>query len=153
MSQDLIHLSVFVAKPVVVLLVLTLLFRTLGKRTASQLNIYDVAMVIMLSNAIQNALTEGKGDLSVGLTVSATLILVAMLLTRLIARYGKFERALVGSPIVVISNGRVLRQKLRRQVLTEDELMTVLHSHGLDSPTEVAMAVLETDGSLSIVPK
>lgn len=153
MSGALFQVSVFVAKPAIVLLFLLVLFRLLGKRTSAQLNVYDLAMIVALSNAVQNAMTAGRGELWVGLAASASLVLVSIVFTRVAARGGSVQRVLLGEPIVLINNGRILRKKLRREILTEDEIMEMIRSHGLSGPSEVAMAVLEIDGTLSIVPK
>jgi uncharacterized membrane protein YcaP (DUF421 family) len=149
----LIGLSVFVAKPLVVLGVLLILIRLLGKRSAAQMNVYDLAMIVALANAVQNAMTAGKGDFSVGIVASGTLILAAAALTRFVARNPRAERILIGSPTVVVSKGRILRGRLRKELLTEEELMAALRAHGLVDPSQVEMAVLEIDGTLSIVPK
>ena len=153
MIHSLVALSVFVAKPFVVLVFLLLIFRLLGKRTATQMNVYDLAMIVALANAVQNAMTEGKGELSVGLAASGTLILTAASLTWFVARSPRTERLLIGSPTVVLSKGRILRARLRKELLTEQELMAALRSHGLSDPSDVEMAILEIDGTLSIVPK
>ncbi|MHB8635798.1 MAG: DUF421 domain-containing protein [Fimbriimonadaceae bacterium] len=153
MIHTLVALSVFVAKPAVVLLFLLLLFRLLGKRTAAQMNVYDLAMIVALANAVQNAMTEGKGDLSVGIVASGTLILTASAFAWFVARSPRTERALVGSPTVVLNKGHILRSRLRKELLTEEELMAALRAHGLSDPSQAEMAVLEIDGTLSIVPK
>ncbi|HLK14489.1 MAG TPA: YetF domain-containing protein [Fimbriimonadaceae bacterium] len=153
MIHDLVNLSVFVAKPLIVLVFLIVAIRLLGKRSAAQMNVYDLAMIVALANAVQNAMTEGKGDLAVGIAASGTLILTAAAITWFVARSPRAGRLLVGSPTVVLSNGRVLRTRLKRQYLTEEELMAALRGHGLRDPSEAQLAVLEVDGSLSIVPK
>ena len=153
MMHSLVGVSVFVAKPAIVLLFLLLMFRLLGKRTASQMNVYDLAMIVALANAVQNAMTAGKGDLSIGIAASGTLILAAAVFSWFVARSPRVERLLVGSPTLVLSKGRVLRSSLRTQLLTEEELMAAIRSHGLSDPSQIEMAILEIDGTLSIIPK
>ena len=101
MIHSLVGLSVFVAKPLIVLLFLLLLLRLLGKRSAAQMNVYDLAMIVALANAVQNAMTAGKGDLSVGIAASGTLILAAAGFTWFVARSPRTERVLIGSPTIV----------------------------------------------------
>lgn len=153
MSHALLNLAIFAAKPLVVLAFLLLVFRLLGKRAAAQLNVYDLAMIVALANAVQNAMTAGKGDLSVGIVASGSLIVASALYSWLIARSPRAERLLLGQPVVVLNNGRVLLRKLHSQVLTEEELMAALRAHGLADPSDAKMAVLEVDGTLTIVPK
>jgi uncharacterized membrane protein YcaP (DUF421 family) len=151
--HDVVAVSVFVAKPLVVLLFLVMVFRLLGKRTAAQMSVYDLAMVMALANAVQNAMTAGKGDLSIGIAASGTLIVAAAGITWLSTRSPAAQRVCVGTPTVVLSKGRILRSRLRKELLTEEELMAALRTHGLKGPSEAEMAVLEVDGTLSIVPK
>ncbi|HTQ08536.1 MAG TPA: YetF domain-containing protein [Fimbriimonadaceae bacterium] len=145
--------TVFAAKTAVVLIVLFLAFRLLGKRQVGQLNIYDLAMIMALANAVQNAMTAGKGDLRVGITSAATLLLVGAALTKLLVRSKRTERLLIGMPTVIVNRGKVLKHRMRRERVTKEELLAAIRQHGLQSPTQVKMAVLEVDGSLSVVPK
>lgn len=148
-----IELSIYAAKSAVVLILLFLAFRLLGKRQVGQLNIYDLALIMALANAVQNAMTAGKGDLGVGIVSSGTLLLIGYVLVRLFARSKKAERLLVGMPTVIVNRGQVLRHRMRRERITLDELLAAIRQHGLQSPNQVKMAVLEVDGSISIVPK
>lgn len=147
-----IELSIYAAKSAVVLILLFLAFRVLGKRQVGQLNIYDLALIMALANAVQNAMTAGKGDLGVGIVSSGTLLLIGYVLVRLFARSKKAERLLIGMPTVIVNRGQILRHRMRRERITQDELLAAIRQHGLQSPNQVKMAVLEVDGSISIVP-
>ena len=128
-------------------------FRLLGKRMAAQMNIYDLAMIMAVSNAVQNAMTGGRGELQVGLYTSTSVILLAYFVTRLFAKVPKLEERVIGKPTLIINNGVLLSDRLRREHLTEDEVMEALRQHGLTSPSEAKLAVFEVDGSISVVPK
>lgn len=147
-----IEVSIFAAKTAVVLILLFLAFRFLGKRQVGQLNIYDLAMIIALANAVQNAMTAGKGDLSVGITASATLLLVGAAMTKLFMRSKRAERLLIGMPTVILNRGKVLKHRMRRERVTQEELLAAIRQHGLQSPSQVKMAVIEVDGSISVIP-
>ncbi len=147
------EVSIFAAKTAVVLILLFLAFRVLGKRQVGQLNIYDLAMIMALANAVQNAMTAGRGDLWVGITSSATLLTVGWAMTRLFLKSKRAERLLIGMPTVILNKGKVLQHRMRRERVTRDELLAAIRQHGLQSPAQVKMAVLEVDGSISIVPK
>jgi len=134
-------------------LFLILGFRLLGKRQLAQLNIYDLTMIMALGNAIQNAMTEGKGYLAVGMVSAGTLMLIGKLFSLLFVRAPSLEARVVGSPTVIVDNGRLLRDHMAREHVTEEEVMAAMRSHGLTRLEQVRMAVLEVDGSLSIVPK
>lgn len=143
---------IFGARAAVVMIFLFVAFRLLGKRMAAQMNIYDLAMLMALSNAVQNAMTGGRGDLPVGLCASAAVILLAYAMTRLFVRIPSLEERVVGNPTLVVHDGVLLKDRLRRERLTENELMEAIRQHGLTSASEVLMAVFEVDGSISVVP-
>lgn len=145
--------SIYIAKTAVVFIVLFALFRVLGKRQLAQMNVYDLALIMALANAVQNAMTAGQGDLRVGIASSSTLLVLSYVLTRLFVRSQKLEKLLVGTPTVIVNRGKVLKQKMRRELVTEDELLEALHQHGLTRPEQAKVVVLEVDGSLSVIPQ
>lgn len=147
------ELAIYAIRSAVVMVVLFVLFRLLGKRMASQMNIYDLAMIMAVSNAVQNAMTGGHGELAVGFYCSTAVVLLAYLLSRAFVRLPKLEETIVGKPTLIINNGVLLGNHMRRERLTKEEVMEALRQHGLTSPKQVQMAVFEVDGSISIVPK
>jgi uncharacterized membrane protein YcaP (DUF421 family) len=136
----------------IVLVWLAVGFRLLGKRHVAQMNVYDLVFIMCLANAVQNAMTAGKGELSVGLTSAAVLIAAGRLLSELFVRAPKLERQFVGTPTPLISNGRVIVHNLHREGVSRSELRAALRQHGLQRPEQVKLAVLEVDGTLSVVP-
>jgi uncharacterized membrane protein YcaP (DUF421 family) len=146
-------LSTIAARTAIVLLVLIGGLRLLGKRQIGQMNIYDLAMIMALANAVQNAMTNGKGDLGVGLVSAGTLLGIGALLTLVFVRLPKLEERLVGTPTLIVNDGKILPDRMRRECVTQDELMQVLREHGLTDIREVLLATLEVDGTISIVPK
>ena len=144
--------SIYAAKTAVVLILLFAAFRLLGKRMVGQLNIYDLAMIMALANAVQNAMTAGKGDLRVGITSSATLLILGWLMTRVFLRFKNSERFMLGMPTVLVNRGKVLSRRMRKEHVTRSELLAAIRQHGLQSPAQVKMAVLEVDGTISIIP-
>jgi uncharacterized membrane protein YcaP (DUF421 family) len=145
-------LEVQAAKTVVVFAVVATGLRLLGKRETSQLNVYDLAMLMALANAVQNAITGGKGNLAVGLVTSSVLVLVAWGVTKLIVRKPGLERALVGSPTILIHRGTILPGRLRRQGVSLEELQAAARGYGISDLASVHTCVLEVDGSISVIP-
>ena len=146
-------LTVFSGKTVAVLLVLFIGFRLMGKRQVGQLNIFDLAMIMALANAVQNAMTSGSGDLRAGLVSSGTLLITGWIITRSFLRFSSAERLLLGVPTVIINNGKVLKRRLRREGVTKSQLMAAIRQHGIQTCSQVKVGVLEVDGSISIVPE
>ncbi len=148
-----LFLSAMAVRTVIILLVLLVGIRVFGKRDLGELNLLDIVVVALLGNAVQNALTLGSGQLSVAL-VSAGLLLVAdRLVGDLLVKRPNLERALLGVPEVLYSNGQLDRQTLEREDIGEDDILTAAREMGLADLSEVQAAILEVDGSISIIPK
>lgn len=145
-------LEVQAAKTLLVFVVIGGALRLLGKREAAQLNVYDLAMLMALANAVQNAMTGGKGNLGVGLVTSSVLVLTAWGVTKLVARRPGLERAVVGSPTILIHRGTVLTDRLRRQRVGLDEVQAAARASGISDLSNVQTCVLEVDGSISCIP-
>jgi len=144
-------LSLLAARTTVVFLFIVLGLRLLGKRQIGAMNIYDLALIMALANAVQNAMTGGKGDLWVGLVCATTLLLVGRLMVMVFIRLPRVEQAICGTPTIIINNGRINEARMRREGITEAQLLTALRRHGLTTPRQAKLAVLEVDGTLSIV--
>ncbi|MEA2501267.1 MAG: hypothetical protein QOD01_1378 [Actinomycetota bacterium] len=145
-------LEVQAAKTLVVFAVVATGLRLLGKRETSQLNVYDLAMLMALANAVQNAMTGGKGNLAVGLVTSSVLVLVAWGVTKLIVRRPGLERTIIGSPTILVHRGSVLPDRLRRQGVSLEELRAAARGYGISDLARVHTCVLEVDGSISVIP-
>jgi len=149
---DAYHLSIIVAKVTVILFFVTVLYRLLGKRYTTQMNVYDLVTVVAVANALQNGMTEGSGDLFVGMVAAFTLVGVGWLLSKSFIRFPKLRDRIVGTPTMLIYQGEVVRHNVRKEGVSDAEIATVLRQHGLTSVHQCGMAVLEVDGSISIVP-
>jgi uncharacterized membrane protein YcaP (DUF421 family) len=141
------------AKTAVIYLFLILGLRLLGKRELGQLSLYDLVMVIILGNAVQNAMINNDNTLGGGLVAATVLLALNWSLNRVITRSSRAERFLVGEPILIVHDGKPIRDRMRRQGITMDQLAAALREHGLDHVSDVHMAVLESDGTISVVPR
>jgi uncharacterized membrane protein YcaP (DUF421 family) len=148
-----LRVEVQAIKTLVVFALLVLGFRLLGKREAAQLKVYDLAMQMALANAVQNAMTGGLGNFPIGIATSSTLVVAAWLLTRVLRRSQRVEARVVGSPVLLVHDGRTLPQVLRRNLVRPAELDEACRQHGVEGPGGCAMIVLEVDGSISVIPK
>lgn len=141
------------AKALIMVIVLFVGFRIAGKRELSQLNVYDLAMLMALSNAVQNAMTAGLGNLSVGLATSSTVVVAAWAITRVLARRPRLERRVIGTPSLLVFDGKVLTDRLRREEVTAEQLAEACRERGIDDPRDARLVVLEVDGSISVIPE
>jgi uncharacterized membrane protein YcaP (DUF421 family) len=127
--------------------------RLTGKRQAGEGNLRDLLLALLVANAVQNAMTKGDGRLSVALVSAATLILLGWLLAAVISRRPNWEGSAMGGPTVVVADGHVLRPIARREGLSENDLMAAVRDQGLSGVADVRLAVLEMDGSISVIPR
>ena len=152
MTDILYDSSIYIAKTAIVLFYLALLYRLLGKRYVAQMNLYDLAAIAAVSNAVQNGMTEGKGALHIGMVSAFTLIGLGWLLSKFLIKAPRLEKVIVGSPTLLVYEGQVQEARMRREQVSQPELEEAMHAHGLSKVEQVGMAVLEVDGSISIVP-
>jgi uncharacterized membrane protein YcaP (DUF421 family) len=141
------------AKTFILVVVLLVGFRIAGKREIAQFTVYDLAMVIALSNAVQNAMTGGLGNFEIGLVTSSTLVLTAFGISRVLARRPRLEADVLGTPTLLVNDGRVLKDHCRTAKVSPDEIAEACREHGVDGPGDCHLAVLEVDGSISVVPR
>ena len=147
------QLSVLGGKTAVVMIVLLALYRFLGKRNLAQFTVYDLVTILAVANSVQNAMTAGKGNLMVGIVCSSTLLLLAFAISKLFTRSMVAERLLLGVPIPLVSVGQLLKENLRREGVTYEELQLAFRQHDLLEPSQVDLAVLEIDGTITVIPK
>ncbi|MBE3557093.1 MAG: DUF421 domain-containing protein [Firmicutes bacterium] len=133
----------------VIYLVLLLAFRFLGRRVLAQMTPFDLLTLLLLSNAVQNAMI-GPDNSLVGGLVGAAVLLGA---DRVIGRKKRLRRFFEGEPVVLISHGHLIEEHLKREGIDVDELLAALHEHGVEQIEKVEAAILEINGSISVVPE
>jgi uncharacterized membrane protein YcaP (DUF421 family) len=150
---DWLTLLGIIGRTTVIYVVIVGSMRLLGTRALGKMSVYDFVLIVVIANAVQNALVGGDNSLVGGLTSAATLLLLNLLVTWLLDRFPRLERQVVGEPTVLVTDGRPQVDALRREGVTHDELMAALREHGVAGLDDVQLAVLEVDGSISVVPR
>ena len=157
MWQDMFALGVPVAekilRPVLVYAFLIVALRLAGKRELAQLNPFDLVVLLTLSNTVQNAIIGNDNSLSGGLIGASTLLLVNYVLVRFVSRHESLERIVEGDPDVLIENGRIKYDCLKKEAITEFELLGAAHKQGFASLDEIDHAVLEPSGAICFLGK
>src|ERR1700730_10918211 len=125
--------------------------RVAGKREIGQMTSFDLVLLLLLSNAVQNAMTGPDTSVVGGIEAALTLFAVNMGVVYVAFRVPLVQRGLTGHATLLINNGHVIRENLSRELITEDELLAALREHGCISPAGVALAVLDVDSSISVV--
>ena len=126
--------------------------RLLGKRELGQMTVYDLVLMIVLANAVQNAMVGEDTTLFGGIVSATTLLLLNSILVRVVSRSRHLESLLVGNPVILLNDGQLLTDVMAREGITRDQVIAALREHGMDSPEQAHIGVLEVDGSISIVP-
>ena len=140
-------------RTVIVLLALVIGLRLLGKRQMGQFNIYDLALIMLLANAVQNAMTNGDGHILTGIVSAGALFLMGWIVSRAFINLPGLQQRVVGGSTLLVNNGQRIRDHMRRERITDDQVLAAMRQHGVCDFSEVRMAVLEIDGTISIVPK
>ena len=137
----------------VVYLALYLGLRLAGKRELGQMTVFDFVLLLLIANAVQNAMVGADTSLVGGLVAAVVLLLLNRMVAWLRLRSPRLRDLLEGSPTVLIAHGEIMQANLRQEGLDEAALKTALREHGIDNLAAVELAVLEVDGSISVVPK
>lgn len=143
-----------IIRPLIVYVFLLIAFRLAGKRELGQMTPFDVIVLLTISNVLQNAMIGADNSLGGGLIGASTLLVANGFVARLAFRVPAFGRLLESQPRVLVQNGRVLTENLRREVMTRTELERALRKHDVDPATEMHLikrALLEEDGTVTIV--
>jgi uncharacterized membrane protein YcaP (DUF421 family) len=127
--------------------------RLAGKRELAQLNSFDLVVLLLLSNTVQNAIIGSDTSVSGGLIGAATLITTNHMVVRLLNRHRKLARRIIGSPVILVSHGHVLKTNLVREGITDDELLLAVHRYGIQNIQDVEKAILETSGVISVIAR
>ena len=148
---DMTHSLIIAAKTTLIYIFLIAGLRLLGKRELGQMNIFDLILIIVLGNAVQNAMMDGDNSLVGGLIAATVLLVINKLFSVLLHRSKRIERVMVGQPILILHDGIPMEDRMKKEGITHDQLMMALREHGLTRLDQVRMCVLEVDGSISCV--
>lgn len=142
-----------IIRPIIVYLFLVIVLRLAGRRELAQLNSFDLVVLMMLANTVQNATIGNDNSLVGGLIGVSALLLVNYVVVRLLYLRPRLDELLEGGPTLLIKDGRVIGRNLAQEAISEQQLMEAIRKQGLGSIGQVAEAVLETGGVISVVPR
>lgn len=126
--------------------------RIAGKREIGQMTVFDLVVILLIANAVQNAMTGPDFSVQGGLAAAAVLLILNRAVVSLRLHNESWGRVLEGMPTVLVQNGQFLEPHLRKEGLERAQIEMAMREHGIDGVKDVKLAVLETDGSISIVP-
>jgi uncharacterized membrane protein YcaP (DUF421 family) len=142
-----------VLRGTVIYLTLFFLLRALRSRHAGETSISDILLIVLIADAVQNAMASEYRSLTEGIILALTIFFWAFFLDWLAFQFPKLRPWIQSNPRCVINNGTILYGALRKELLSEDELMSMLRKEGVEKADEVSKAYVESDGRLSVIRK
>jgi uncharacterized membrane protein YcaP (DUF421 family) len=125
--------------------------RLFGKKELAQLSVIDLVFILLISNAVQNAMVGSDTSLQGGMIAAGALFVANFILKKLIYRFKFFGKLIEGEPVTLIYNGKVQKANLEKAGFTIAELEAAVREHGIESIAKVDLAMLEVDGNISVL--
>jgi uncharacterized membrane protein YcaP (DUF421 family) len=142
-----------VIRTVVVFGFVYLLTRTLGRRELSSLEPFDVILLVVIGDLVQQGVTQSDNSVTGAVVVLSTLGLLTVMLSFANFRLPALRPTLEGEPLILVEDGRVIERNMRRERLTMEDLTASAREQQVESLDDVRWAVLETSGQISVIPK
>jgi len=134
-----------------VYLFIIIAIRLFGKKELAQLSIIDLVFILLISNAVQNAMVGSDSSLAGGLVAASTLFIINYLFKYILYRFPKLGNIVQGAEILLIYKGQINQTNMIKARITYEELLEAVREHGVSEIREVDLAVLEIDGNISII--
>jgi uncharacterized membrane protein YcaP (DUF421 family) len=138
-----------VVRTAVIYAVVLIGVRLSGKREVGQMTPFDLTLLLLISNAVQNAMVGPDSSLLGGVVAAATLLLLNYGIAEVSGVNRRFRKLVQGQPSLLVHDGQIIESHMAKEHVSMDELQRALREHGIASYHDVALAVLEVDGSIS----
>ncbi len=150
-SLDLQTAVNIIIRTVVVYLVIIVGLRLSGKREIGQMTVFDLVLLLLIANAVQNAMVGPDTSLLGGILAAVVLLVMNVSLARLRMHSPRLRRFVEGTPTLLVLRGEIITKNLLHEGIDEESLHAAMREHGVAEIGEVEMAVLEIDGSISVI--
>jgi uncharacterized membrane protein YcaP (DUF421 family) len=142
-----------IVRGLVVYLALLLVFRVAGKRALSEATTFDLVLLLIISESIQQAMLDSDNSLTNAMLLVLTLVGTDIALSLLQRRRPWIRKLLEGTPLVIVEEGRLHRDRMRRLRIDEEDLLSAAREHhGLAKLADIRYAVVEHSGKITVVP-
>ena len=141
----------FLLRGTIVYIAVLFLLRLGGKRQIGQMGTGEFVAILLISNAVQNAMNAGDNSITAGLILAFVIILLSLLIDYITFKSKKMESLIQGEPRLLVHQGKILQKNLDKELLSVGELRTILRRQGIHDIEEVQEAVLESNGSVSVI--
>src|SRR5258708_18061373 len=143
----------FIVRGLIIYVLMVVILRLTGKRQVGQLAPFDLVLLLVLSNAVQNSMNGGDHSITGGVILAVTLVVANGIVGRITYRSKMLERIVEGRPEVLIHNGKLFREIMEREQITHHELNSALRAANCSCVEEVHFAMLENTGHITVQPK
>jgi uncharacterized membrane protein YcaP (DUF421 family) len=143
-----------VIRGIIIYLFLMLVFRLSGKRTLAQTTPFELVLLLIISEVTQQALVGEDYSITASLILITTLIGVDLIFSVIKQKWKAFEEVTEGSPLIIVADGKLLPTRASKSRVSEEDVLEAARNlHGLERLDQIKYAVLELDGTISIIPK
>jgi uncharacterized membrane protein YcaP (DUF421 family) len=142
-----------VIRATIVFFAVLVMTRVIGRRELSSLEPFDMILLVVIGDLVQQGVTQSDYSVTGALIVIATITLLTGMMAFFNFRFRPLRRVLEGQPIVLVENGRVIQRNMSRERLTHEELEAEGRQQQVASIADMRWAVLETSGQISVIPK
>jgi uncharacterized membrane protein YcaP (DUF421 family) len=136
----------------IVYIFLVVAIRISGKREVGQMSVLELVVILIMSDAVQNSMVGENVSIWGGLVAVTILLTLDFALRAVSLRWPRVRKAIQGEPRLLVRDGKILDGALREEDIGQDEVEAAVRAHGIERVDQVALAVLETDGSISVIP-
>jgi uncharacterized membrane protein YcaP (DUF421 family) len=144
---------VFVLRAAAIYALVMVLVRVSGKRAVGQFTPFDLVLLILIGNAVQNGINGGDDSLTGAAIMASTLIALNYGVAFVTSRSRRAERIVEGEPVVLARNGKAYEHVLRRELVSTSDFLEALRMNNIDDVADVELALLETNGHISVVAR
>jgi uncharacterized membrane protein YcaP (DUF421 family) len=148
-----IPVSEKIFRSIVIYLFILLAFRFTGKRQVGQLTPFDLVLLLIISNVVQNAVIGNDNSLGGGLLGAVTILALNWGVVEISYRFKSMRRIMGGTPTILVHNGKILSENLKRERITLEDLQAAIRKNGMIDTEQVRFAVLEENGQISVIAK
>jgi uncharacterized membrane protein YcaP (DUF421 family) len=151
--DNIVSLLEKIIRPVLVYIFLVVALRIFGKRELAQLNPFDLIVLLTLSNTLQNAIIGADNSISGGMIGAVTLLSFNYVVVRFLFKHRRLDQIVAGKPSNLIHKGRVNRKEMAKELITESELLAIVHRQGFGKLDDIDTCVLDENGTFYVEAK
>jgi uncharacterized membrane protein YcaP (DUF421 family) len=142
---------IIILKSTAIYVFIIVAIRLFGKKELSQLSIIDLVFILLISNSVQNAMVGSDSTIQGGIAAALGLFLSNYIFRFFLMRSKRFNKVMQGEEIVIVLNGKLLQDGLKRSGITEEELEMIIREHNVKTLEDADLVVLEVDGNISVL--